>query len=216
MTFDDVVIVDYGVGNLYSVQRALKHLDASVEVTSDPEKLLRAQKVVLPGVGAFNDSVDELTRLGLFSALREVVTHGSILLGICLGMQLLFDESEEFGLTAGLGIIPGRVVPIPKKAIFRGKPIKIPNIGWNELKIMDNNQIFERNLLKGIEPDATFYFLHSFMAEPAERQHQTAYMEYGELQIAAIVCKENVFGCQFHPEKSGEYGLKILKNFLDM
>jgi glutamine amidotransferase len=208
-----VAIVDYGMGNLLSVQRALEHCGAKVTVTSDPESIISANKVILPGVGAFADAMRELSRLGLDIAMRETCARGTPLMGICLGMQLLLDESDEFGKTAGLGIISGSVVPLPDKDTA-GERLKIPNIGWSQLIYSDESKGWHATPLRDIKESESVYFLHSFMANPANPDHRIAEYIYGGHKVSAVIKCENIVGCQFHPEKSGEAGLKILRQFV--
>jgi glutamine amidotransferase len=213
MEMIEVTVIDYGVGNLLSVSKAIEHCGAKVTVTTDPESILSAGRVVLPGVGAFPDGMTALRANGLDSVVRQIATKGTPLLGICLGMQFLFDESEEFGATAGLGLIPGRVVNIPS-ITTTGESQKIPHIGWNELVLPDQNSSWQAGLLDDITPGEAVYFVHSFMAVPASHLHRLADCTYGGISISAAVQRNNVFGCQFHPEKSGEVGLKLLRKFI--
>jgi glutamine amidotransferase len=213
MNRPDVAVIDYGIGNLLSVRRGLEHCGAEVRVTADPEIILGASRVVLPGVGAFAHGMAELHRHGLDALVRQVAAKGTPLLGICLGMQMLLDESEEFGETPGLGLIPGRVVPVPA-ATADGGAQKIPHIGWNGLVLPDGRHSWEDTLLRAIHPGDAVYFVHSFMASPSSPTHRIADCLYGGIPVAAVVGRDNVFGCQFHPEKSGEIGLKVLSRFL--
>lgn len=206
----DVTIIDYGVGNLLSVQRGFEHCGAHVTVTSDPEVILRSERLVLPGVGAFRDAMMELEQRGLPSVIRAYAASGKPFLGICLGMQMLLDESEEFGVTKGLGLIPGKVVPVPSKTVS-GEPQKIPHIGWNALYPASDS--WAGTFLDGIQPASSVYFVHSFMAQPKEAHHRLANCLYGGHEVPAVIGSGNVVGCQFHPEKSGEVGLGILRAF---
>jgi imidazole glycerol-phosphate synthase subunit HisH len=206
-----VVVIDYGVGNLLSVQRGLEHCGAKVELTSDPDRIIAAPRVVLPGVGAFGNAMQALQDRGLVAAIRKVAAADTPLLGICLGMQLLLDESEEFGPTRGLGIIPGRVVAIPGKTAGR-EMLKIPHIGWSELQPADG-ATWQTSLLADLAPEEAVYFVHSFMAVPADPAFRLADCLYGGHRIPAVIRRGRTFGCQFHPEKSGESGLKILRRF---
>ena len=208
----EVTVVDYGVGNLLSVSRALEHCGARVTITSDAAVILNSARVVLPGVGAFADGMAALRALGLDAVVRQVATNGTPLLGICLGMQMLLDESEEFGLTPGLGLIPGRVVKIPATS-KTGAQHKIPHIGWSELLISAQRSSWRGSLLADVEPGEAVYFVHSYMAEPTLPAHRLADCRYGGISISAVVNRDNVMGCQFHPEKSGDVGLKVLKRF---
>lgn len=208
----DVTVIDYGVGNLLSVQRGLEHCGAKVTITSDHDAILSSQRVVLPGVGAFGNAMLELNRLGLTQVIRRLAGMGTPLLGICLGMQLLSDESEEFGLTKGLGLIPGRVVPVPTRTV-NGDAQKVPHIGWSALRHADTSRDWEATILREVTLGESVYFVHSFMAEPLDPAHRIADCVYGGRRIAAVTGRGNVVGCQFHPEKSGTVGLKILQAF---
>ena len=213
MNASEVVVIDYGMGNLLSVRRGLEHCGATVIVTADHNAILSAPRVVLPGVGAFADGMAGLRREGLDTIVRDVAARGVPLLGICLGMQMLLDESEEFGSTAGLGLIPGRVIAIPATTAD-GMPQKIPHIGWNALIVSPRRKNWEGTLLQNVKPGEAAYFVHSFMANPADHNHRVADCLYGGQPVAAAIQRDNVLGCQFHPEKSGEVGLKILRQFL--
>lgn len=209
----EVAVIDYGVGNLLSVSRALEHCGARVTITSDAAAIVAAGRVVLPGVGSFADGMAALRIGDLDAVVRQVAATGTPLLGICLGMQMLLDWSEEFGITKGLGLIPGHVVKIPTMTTG-GEPHKIPHIGWNELVFSAQRDSWQDCLLSDVEPGKAVYFVHSFMAEPTSPEHRLADCHYGGIPISAAVKRDNVMGCQFHPEKSGEVGLGILKNFL--
>jgi glutamine amidotransferase len=195
-----IAIVDYGIGNLRSVQKALEQVGATAVVSSDPAVLDAAQGVVLPGVGAFGDGMANLQARRLIEPVVRQVEQGKPLLGICLGMQLLFDESEEMGRHEGLGLLPGRVVR------FREGDLKVPHIGWNRL------QIHADRLLEGIADGAYAYFVHSYYAAPEQAGDVLATTEYG-VEVASVVGRGSVFGAQFHPEKSQEVGLRLLRNF---
>ncbi len=211
-----VTVIDYGVGNLLSVRRGLEYNDASVLVTGDPEKILNSDRVVLPGVGAFAKGMEELHKRDFVKLLSEIASKGTPLLGICLGMQFLLDQSEEFGLTSGLGLIPGTVQAIPNQA-KDGSKLKIPHIGWSDvIKPPDSENDWSSNILKGASENPAVYFVHSFMAQPKNVDHLIAGCLYGENFIPAVIQSENIIGCQFHPEKSGKVGLKMLDNFLDI
>ncbi|WVN42132.1 imidazole glycerol phosphate synthase subunit HisH [beta proteobacterium MWH-UniP1] len=204
----EVIVIDYGMGNLLSVQRALEHLGARVRVSAEPERIRMAERVVLPGVGAFPDAMEELHRRGLVSVIREIADRGTPLLGICLGMQLLFEKGFEFMEIEGLGLIPGYVVNIPREK-HDGTIRKIPHIGWNSLLYSGDNR-----MLTDLRVGDSVYFVHSYMAQPVAEGDQIAHCFYDGISIPAVVLKENVVGCQFHPEKSGPVGLQILKNFI--
>jgi len=209
----EITVIDYGVGNLLSVSRGLEHCGAKVNMSSDPDFILKAKKVILPGVGAFPNGMRALIELGLDLAIKEVVKIGVPLLGICLGMQLLLDESEEFGLTKGLGVIPGKVIPIPNKTV-NGESQKIPHIGWNSL--VNSGEDWQKTILQETCAGDAAYFVHSFMASPEKSEDRLADALYGGHKISAVIAKGNTTGCQFHPEKSGEVGLKILRNFINL
>lgn len=213
MCATEVVVIDYGVGNLLSVQRGLEHCGAIVTLSSDPEKILSAKRVVLPGVGAFGNAMQALERLGLVAVIRELAQRNTPLLGICLGMQLLLEESEEFGVTAGLGLIPGRVIPVPDRALSGGAQ-KIPHIGWSALQSSNAAVSWQETLLKDNSTGDAVYFVHSFMAVPTNLTHRLADCLYGGHKIAAAIGRDHITGCQFHPEKSGDVGLKILRKFI--
>lgn len=212
MNTSKVTIIDYGVGNLLSVKRGFEHCGAKVVLTSDPNLILASQRVVLPGVGAFPNAMGTLQKLNLVSVIKELAVLGTPLLAICLGMQLLMDESEEFGLTPGLGLIPGRVVPVPDKTV-EGASQKIPHIGWSSLHDSCENSNWTGTLLQDNQLGDPVYFVHSYMAEPAIPKNRVAHAMYGGHRISAVVSKDRITGCQFHPEKSGEVGLKILRKF---
>ena len=209
----DVAVIDYGMGNLLSVRRGLEHCGATVTVTADHDAILSATYVVLPGVGAFGDGMAELSRQGLDAVVRAVAVRGTPLLGICLGMQMLLDESEEFGLTPGLSLIPGRVVPVPA-VNSDGHPQKIPHIGWNALVLPPERETWVGTLLEDVPPGEAVYFVHSFMAAPHDPHHRIADCLYGGIPVSAAIGANNIFGCQFHPEKSGHVGLSVLRRFL--
>ncbi len=213
MSAPEVVIIDYDVGNLLSVQRGLEHCGGKVTLTADPEQILAAKRVVLPGVGAFGNAMQALERLGLVEVIRELARRQTPLLGICLGMQLLLEESEEFGNTAGLGLIPGRVIPVPAQTLS-GETQKIPHIGWSSLQPSGATSGWHGTLLQDNQPCESVYFVHSYMAAPSNPAHRIAECVYGSHLIPAAIGRDQITGCQFHPEKSGEVGLKILRRFI--
>lgn len=200
-----IAVIDYGVGNLFSLRSSLSAIGAETIVTSAPEDIRAADKIILPGVGAFGDAADKLRALGLDTLLRQEAAAGKPILGICLGMQLLFESSEEYGLHKGLGLLKGRVVGMERRL---PPELKIPHIGWNALHFCR-----EHPLLRHIREGDCVYFVHSFYAVDCE-ESLIATAEYGEA-ITAIVGKNNVMGCQFHPEKSGTVGLNILRAFCE-
>lgn len=212
MSMSNVIVIDYGVGNLLSVQRGLEYCGANVILTADPELILAAKRAVLPGVGAFANAMYALERLGLVEVIRELAQRKTPLLGICLGMQLLLEESDEFGVTAGLGLIPGRVISVPNHTLS-GATQKIPHIGWSALQPSNANAGWQNTILQDNLPSEAAYFVHSFMAVPTESSHRIADCFYGGHKIAAAIGRDQIIGCQFHPEKSGDVGLKILRRF---
>ena len=199
-----IAIIDYDAGNLKSVEKALLFLGEEVKVTSNAEEILAADKIILPGVGAFGDAMEKLNTRGLSDTIREAVKRKIPLLGICLGLQLLFESSEESPGVSGLSILKGQIKRIPDKEGF-----KVPHIGWNSLAVNPESQLF-----RDIPQDAYVYFVHSYYLH-AEEPIVAATTDY-VVDIHAAVEKEQVFACQFHPEKSGEIGLKLLKNFATM
>ena len=201
-----VAIVDYGVGNLFSLESSFASIGAEVIVTADADVLRGADQIILPGVGAFGDAAEKLRRAGLDAVLKELAAAGKPLMGICLGMQLLFEKSYEYGEHDGLGLIPGKVIPI---ADVIPKDLKIPHIGWNGLHMKQDSPIF-----KNVTEGACVYFVHSFYAAACD-DSVIATAEYG-VQLTAAVAKGNVYGCQFHPEKSGKVGERILQNFIEL
>ena len=198
-------IVDYDAGNLKSVEKALVFLGDKPVITRDREEILKADRVILPGVGAFGDAMDKLSGYGLVDVLHQVAERKIPFLGICLGLQLLFESSEESPGKEGLGILPGRILRIPS-----GPGLKIPHMGWNSLEIKPQSRLFQ-----GIESGAYVYFVHSYYLQAENEKLVSATARYG-VQIHAAVERENVFVCQFHPEKSSRIGLGILKNFLEL
>ena len=203
-----IAVVDYGVGNLFSLCRSLEAIGQEPVVTGDPEALRRADKLILPGVGAFADAAEKLRSAGLDRVLRELAGEGKPLMGICLGMQLLFEKSYEFGEWEGLGLIPGSVKPI---AGVIPPELKIPHIGWNALHFPAGRE--KHPLFQKTKEGDCVYFVHSFYAADCE-DAVVATAEYGA-ELTAAVARENVMGCQFHPEKSGPVGLDILRTFCE-
>jgi len=199
-------IIDYGVGNLFSLKSSFAKIGEEVIVTSDPEVIKSADRVILPGVGAFGDASEKLRKSGLDKVVKQLAQSGKNIMGICLGMQLLFDKSYEYGEHDGLGLISGKVVPISEQI---KENLKIPHIGWNPLNIKKSSPLF-----KYINEGDCVYFVHSFCAVDCE-ENLLATSEY-DADITAVVGKGNVFGCQFHPEKSGNVGLSILKAFCEL
>jgi glutamine amidotransferase len=213
MKSQPISVIDYGVGNLLSVQRGFDHCGGDVVFVSTPAEVVAAEKLVLPGVGAFPNAMESLSKLDLISAIQDFSLRDKPMLAICLGMQLLLDESEEFEKTKGIGIIKGQVTAIPNQDI-NGEKKKIPHIGWNELHTRQNQEVWELSILRGLSTSAATYFVHSYIAIPENKENLLAFAHYGEIEIPAVISKGNVTGCQFHPEKSGEVGLTILRNFM--
>ena len=200
-----IAIIDYDAGNIKSVEKALQRLGQEVMITRDPEEILNADKVILPGVGAFGDAMVNLRKYHLDQVIYQVVERSIPFLGICLGLQLLFEKSDETKGVAGLGILKGEICRIPD-----GENLKIPHMGWNSLHLQNNGRLF-----RGIKEDAYVYFVHSYYLKAEEEEIVKATAEYGT-HIHASVEQGNVFACQFHPEKSSDVGLQILKNFLEL
>jgi glutamine amidotransferase len=199
-----IVLVNSGVGNLRSVEKAFEAVGADIRLTADPAELLAADKVILPGVGSFGNTMNGLEKRGLVDPLRAVIQRRKPLLGICVGMQVLFDESDELGLHKGLGFFPGRV------RRFEGQGLKIPETGWNQIEPMRDNPLFS-NLLTG----SYAYFNHSYYCDAFVSEDVLAVTEYG-IRYASAVNRDNVYGVQFHPEKSQAVGLKVLRNFVEL
>ena len=201
-----ITIIDYGVGNLFSLTSSFKFVGAEVIVTSSVDEIKKADKIILPGVGAFGDAIKKLKDTGLDKVVIDEAKSGKPLMGICLGMQLLFEKSYEYGEHDGLGLLKGSVVPMEN---YIDKCLKIPHIGWNALDIKKENPLF-----KYLKNGDCVYFVHSYFATDCE-ESLLATTEYGK-ELTAAVAYENVMGCQFHPEKSGDIGLKILKAFCEL
>lgn len=198
-----IAIIDYDAGNIKSVEKALLSMGETPVLTRDPEVILQADHIILPGVGSFGDAMENLNKFGLIDVIHEAINRKIPFLGICLGLQLLFESSEETPGVAGLGILKGKIVRIPE-----GPGLKIPHMGWNFLNVRDGASLF-----KGLEKEPYVYFVHSYYLQAEDPKIVAATAEYG-VTIHASVEKENVFACQFHPEKSSKTGLAILKNFL--
>ncbi|MGE5415636.1 MAG: imidazole glycerol phosphate synthase subunit HisH [Acidobacteriota bacterium] len=210
-----VTVIDYGMGNLLSVGRAFEQCGAEVVFTDVPEQVVKSDFLVLPGVGAFADGMAELQQRGLVDAIKQYCTTGRGFLGICLGMQMMLDASEEFGEHRGLGLIPGRVAAIPNTG-SDGKPHKIPHIGWNGLVKPASDRNWSGSILDGIPEGTSYYFVHSFTAVPDKPEHRLADCLYNGCLVSAAIRSGSLYGCQFHPEKSGEMGLRIIKNILSL
>lgn len=199
-----IIIVDYGAGNIRNVMKAIEYTGLNVKVSQDPAEIAAADGLVVPGVGAFASAMDKLRERNLVEPIKQFSNSGKPLLGVCLGMQLLFDSSTEFGETTGLGLIPGQVVELPKQENY-----KVPQMGWNQNKVSQINQI-TRTM-----NDKYTYFVHSYYAV-TDSKYIAATVNYGKVDVPSVVVNKNVIGAQFHPEKSGQDGLEIWQNFKEM
>jgi len=202
MAAASICIIDYGMGNLRSVEKAVAAIGGSPEISRDPDIVRQSRGLILPGVGAFGDGMAVLRRKGLDEAILEAVREGTPLLGLCLGLQMLFDESEEFGKHAGLGLIPGKVLRIQEPDLC------VPHVGWNQVELIKADP-----LLENIQEGSYFYFVHSYYADPENAEDALAWTEYGR-RFCSVARRGNVWGAQFHPEKSQEAGKQLLRNFL--
>lgn len=200
-----IAIIDYDAGNMKNVEKAIRKLGYDVVLTRNENELFHAEKVILPGVGAFGDAMKNLRQYGMDEVIRSITEKGIPFLGICLGMQLLFEKSEEAQGVRGLGLLKGEIRKIPNQ-----EGIKVPHMGWNSLHLQNGGRLF-----KGMENDPYVYFVHSYYLKAEEEQIVKATTRYG-VEIHASVEKENLFGCQFHPEKSSDTGMRILKNFVEL
>lgn len=200
-----IAIIDYDAGNLKSVEKALQYLGEECIVTRDKEELLKADKIILPGVGAFGDAMEKLHKFGLVDVIHKLVKENKPFLGICLGLQLMFESSEEGPGVKGLGLLPGKIVKFPEKEGF-----KIPHMGWNSIDVKEGSRLF-----KGVSNNSYVYFVHSYYLQAENENDVAATTEY-ITHVHASVEHDNIFACQFHPEKSGDVGLRILKNFCEL
>lgn len=207
-----ISIIDYGLGNLKSVISGFQRIGHKAIIISTPEEILKAESIVLPGVGAFEDGMKGLKERNLIDALNEYVNSGKPLLGICLGTQLLMGESEEFGIHKGLGIVKGRVVQFKGPSQVNEKNYRVPHMGWNSL-ILPKNKKWSSTILSKTQENSEVYFVHSFIVVPDDEEHILATTEYGGQEFCSLIKKGNIYGCQFHPEKSGEIGSKMLEVF---
>lgn len=204
-----IIIIDYGVGNVQSIKNALIKFGKESVLSSDRDEILEADGVIFPGVGAFKKAMQELNNRGLDETIKQYVKTQKPLLGICLGMQLLFDSGEEFGKSKGLGIINGNVCKLPSL-----NNVKLPNVSWNPL--IKSQTTWSNTVLDNVKSSENMYFVHSFVCNPLDKSTILATARYGDTSFCASVKYNNVFGCQFHPEKSSDAGLKIIKNFIDI
>nr|WP_320048948.1 imidazole glycerol phosphate synthase subunit HisH [uncultured Desulfuromonas sp.] len=201
-----ITIIDYGMGNLRSVQKGFEKVGYTAQVTDDPRVVEKAERLVLPGVGAFRDCMDNLREGGFIEPIHQFVATGRPFLGICLGLQMLLSESEEFGHHQGLGIIPGKVTRFAEDMQVDGETLKVPHMGWNRI------QHREIPLFKGVAQDSFVYFVHSYYVQPEDSAVVAATTDYG-IEFCSAICRDNVMATQFHPEKSQQVGLTMLKNF---
>ena len=205
-----IAIIDYGMGNLRSVQKGFEKIGSEAVVTNDPRVVLQAEKVVLPGVGAFRDCMHNLEQGGFVEPILKVIAEGRPFLGICVGMQLLFTDSVEFGLYQGLNVIPGHVLRFPDQMTVAGEKLKVPQMGWNQLSFKRRPPVFE-----GIDDGSNVYFVHSYYVKPDDSSVIATTTDYG-FEFCSSVWKDNIVATQFHPEKSQAVGLRILKNFAEL
>lgn len=206
----NIAIIDYGVGNLYSLKKALDNFGNNVFITEEAEKILLADAIILPGVGSFEAGMKGLRVRNLVDVIKQYANNGKPILGICLGAQLLLDKGYEFGSFDGLGIIPGKVVKFPKL-----KKERVPHIGWNGIFPVKNSK-WDKTILNTTKPNSDVYFVHSFVLQPDKKDDILAMASYGDYQFCSAVRRGNIYGCQFHPEKSGEIGLNIINNFIKL
>lgn len=207
-----VTIVDYKCGNIFSLKNILNKFDYDTEITDDPDKISSASKVILPGVGAFPIGIQNLKKNNIDESLKDFLSKGKYLLGICLGMQLLLSKSDEFGENNGLDLIKGRVTKLDPS----NEKIKVPHIGWSKAKIISNKSNLSENFFQNLKDNSYFYFIHSFKVETNNFSDTWAFTNYGANKFSSVIGKENIIGCQFHPEKSGFNGEKLIKNFLSL
>jgi glutamine amidotransferase len=204
-----IAIIDYGMGNLRSVQKGFEKIGAEAVITSNPQTVLEADKIVLPGVGAFRDCMHSLEQAGFVDPILRIINEGRPFLGICVGMQLLFTDSVEFGLYKGLNVIPGHVLRFPEDMTVAAEKLKVPQMGWNQLRFKRRPATFE-----GIADDSNVYFVHSYYVKPDNDEVIATTTDYG-FEFCSSIWKENIIATQFHPEKSQDVGLRILKNFAE-
>lgn len=207
-----ITIIDYGCGNILNLARAIKFIGYEVDITHDKNKIINSSYVILPGVGAFGNAMKQIEKYNLHNTILEYAKSNKPLLGICLGMQILLTVSYEFGVHKGLGLIEGKVIKISNE---KNKEIKIPHMGWNEIYPNNNKKEWKNKILKSSSIGKSFYFVHSFVCITKNYDSTVAVCNYSDISIPAVVATGNVFGCQFHPEKSADNGLTFLKNFCE-
>ena len=210
-----VTILDYGFGNVFSLANALKFLNVNVDISNDPSHLIKSDRIIITGVCAFNACIDKMNEKGLDEFLIKYAELGRPILGICIGMQILFDSSNEFSECKGLSLIKGNIKEIPNKT-KEGKNLKVPHMGWSELLPANSMDNWNDGIMKSIKPSMSAYFAHSYSAQNMNSKNIVAETSYGGNKLSAVVQNDNIFGCQFHPEKSHNLGLKILENYLNI
>lgn len=210
----NIAIVDYQMSNLFSVKHACEKVNISAEITSDPMKILRADGLILPGVGAFKDAMTNLNKLKLIKPIKEFIKSKRKFMGVCLGMQLIFEYSEEFGINKGLDVIKGNVIGFEKNNTGRRK-IKVPQIGWNKIYPPTKTTRWNKTALRDIKTEDYVYFVHSFYVRPKNKKHILSLTNYEGVEYCSSILRDNVFALQFHPEKSGEKGISIYKNYFE-
>ena len=208
-----ITIIDYGCGNILNLARAIKFIGYEVDITHDKNKIINSSYVILPGVGAFGNAMKQIEKYNLRNTILKYAKSNRPLLGICLGMQILLTVSYEFGVHKGLGLIEGKVIKISNE---KNKEIKIPHMGWNEIYPNNNKKEWKNKILKNSSIGKSFYFVHSFVCITKDYDSTIAVCNYSDISIPAVVATGNVFGCQFHPEKSADNGLAVLKNFCEL
>ena len=207
-----IAVIDYGIGNTKSICSAIENCGAQASLTHSKDEIMLSDGVILPGVGAFAHGMEKLVTQRIDHLIKQFIDTGKPLLGICLGMQMLFEKSTEFGETAGLGVIPGEVLRLVS---CDAMPEKLPHVSWNEIQTPDTS-IWDRTILDGIESGEDMYFVHSYYAKPANEENILSVTEYSGVEFCSTVKYENVYGCQYHPEKSAYVGLKVIKNFIEI
>lgn len=207
----NIVVVDYGIGNVKSIMNAFENQGEKTVLSRDRDVILEADGLILPGVGAFSHGMNNLNKYDLVAIIKEFVKTGKPLLGICLGMQMLLVESEEFGVTKGIGLIKGKVIKLP---VEKSNKMKLPHISWNA--IQTKNIEWKNTILNGVEANSDMYFVHTFVAKPENENEILSKTDYFNVEFCSSLKKDNIYGCQFHPEKSATHGLSIIKNFINI